>query len=46
MHCSHVITERPWFKVSHVRVLSFWGRVLCQMLSITCVTMDFYRFNL
>jgi hypothetical protein len=46
MHYGHVPTERPWFKVSHMRVPTFQGRALCQILAITCVTVEFCMFNL
>jgi len=46
MHCSHVPTGRPRFKVSHMRVPIFRGGALCQILAITCVTVEFCRFNL
>ena len=38
LHCSHVPTGRPRFKVSHMRVPTFRGRALCQILAITCIT--------
>jgi hypothetical protein len=41
MHYSQVLTGRPRFKVSHMRVLTFWGLELCQILAITCVTVEF-----
>ncbi len=46
MHCSHVPTGRPRFKVSYMRVPTFRGRVFCQIMAITYVTVEFCRFNL
>ncbi len=46
MDCSHVPIERPQFKVNHMKVSTFRGRALCQILAITCVTVEFCRFNL
>ncbi len=33
--CGHVPTGRPWLKVSQMRVPTFLGRALCQILAIT-----------
>jgi hypothetical protein len=40
MHCSQVSTRRPRFRVSHMRVSTFWGQELCQILAITCVMVE------
>jgi hypothetical protein len=41
MHYNQVPTERPQFRVSHMRVLTFQGQELCQILAITYVTVEF-----
>jgi hypothetical protein len=46
IHCSQVPTGRPRFKVSHMRVPTFQGRALCQILAITCMTVEFCKFKL
>jgi hypothetical protein len=41
MNCSQVPTGRSWFMVSHMRMSTFRGWELCQILAITCMTMEF-----
>jgi hypothetical protein len=41
MHCSQVPTGKPRFRVSHMKVPTFRGQELCQILAITCMTMEF-----